>query len=545
MKHLSHLLLVSIFVSSLITLPASAQNLVPELKPESLDLLTKKSEILDRASQRGVGSHKVSIAILDNGFRGYQAALGQTLPSSTRLHPGPVAVDPKAEEFHGLKMAEIVSHLLTEAGVDFELHLYSSFGFSNLKNAIDRVIAAKHDLVLYAQVWEYGGNPDGTGFINTEVRRALKAGAKWINAAGNFSQGVYLDKVDRVADDWAYLPGPNSSVQVRCFRTALNKCQLRAVLSWSGFANTIQTGTDKDLDLVLTDDTLKVIKVGGLKQVPANAASGESLYPREIIEAEVPPGLYYLRVKLRSGEFSKKDFLRITTVGDGLEMLNRTEGETLLAPADLPEVITVGASDSRLSGFSRALAKPNLKTPSLLETQDSGSFLGSSTASAVATALAAFEISHNPRLTRQELQRKLQTGGQWNETEGEVSNTPTPASPNSQAVRLQSHDGRQCLSTTVLMVITPDVRKLMRGGLVWAVLTNTGVKLVIDQDPIEKLDGQGRLADGEILVLGVDRFGQPERFVKPVAWRANLTKSAKHIEVVKLDPTIKICSTFN
>lgn len=545
LSHPFFILLLALGLTATPDFASSAEAVAPSLKTDSLNELTGKSGILERA-QRGVGSHKVSIAILDNGFRGYKEALGQTIPKTTRLHPGPVSIDANAEEFHGLKMAEIVSHLLEAAGVDFELHLYPAFGFSNLSHAIDRVIERKHDLVLYAQVWEYGGNPDGSGFINSEVRRALKTGVKWINAAGNFANGIYFDKVDRIADDWAYLPGPNSSVQVRCHRTALKKCQLRSVLSWSGFADTIQSGTEKDLDLVLTDDTLKVIKVGGLKQVLSNAASGESLYPREIIEAELAPGLYYLRVKIRSGNFSKKDFLRITTMGDGLEMLNRTEGETLLAPADLSEVITVGANDSILSSFSRKLSKPNLRAPSLLQTEgedgtDGGAFLGSSTASSVVTALAALELSRNPRLTREELKRKLQTGGQWNESEAAVSETAVPATPNPQSVRLQSHDGRHCLSTTVLMVITPDVRKLMRGGLAWSVLTNTGVKLVIDQDPISKLDGRGQLANDEILVLGVDRFGKPERFVKPVSWRQNLIQSPNHIEVVRLDRTIKIC----
>lgn len=516
-----------------------------QIKPESLDQLTRQSGILDRVGKLGAGTHKVSIAILDNGFRGHQEAIGKTLPQGTRFHAGPVAVDPKTEEFHGLKMAEIVSHLLSEAGIDFELHLYSAFGFSNLRHAIDRVIERNHDLVLYAQVWEYGGNPDGTGFINYEVSRALKAGVKWINAAGNFSRGVYLDHVDRIADDWAYLPGPNSSVQVRCMRTSVGKCQIRAVLSWSGFANTIEKGTEKDLDLVLSDDTLKVIRVGGLKQVAANAQAGQSLYPREIIEAEIAPGLYYLRVKIRSATFTKNDYLRITVVGDGLELLNRSEGETLLAPADLPEVITVGASDSRLSSFSRKLAKPNFRAPSVLETEEGGSFLGSSTASAVATALAAVELSQNPRLTRLELQRKLQTAGNWDETEDNES-LPSDSSANGVRVPVRSHDGRACLTTTVLRVITPDVRVLMRGGQAWSVLTDTGVKLIIDQDPIEKLEGQGKLNPGEILVLGVNRFGHPERIRTNESWRTNLAKLSSgpnptHVEVLKLDPAIRIC----
>ncbi len=516
-----------------------------QIKPESLDQLTRNSGILERVAKLGAGTHKVSIAILDNGFGGYQKAVGNSVPQGTRYHAGPVAIDPKTEEFHGLKMAEVVSHLLSEAGVDFELHLYSAFGFSNLRHAVDLVIERKHDLVLYAQVWEYGGNPDGTGFINHEVRRALNAGVKWINAAGNFSRGIYLDKVDRIADDWAYLPGPNSSVQVRCKRTSAEKCQIRAVLSWSGFANTIEKGTEKDLDLVLSDDTLKVIKVGGLKQVGANAQAGQSLYPREIVEAEVAPGLYFLRVKIRSASFTKNDYLRITVVGDGLELLNRSEGETLLAPADLPEVITIGASDSRLSSFSRKLAKPNFRAPSVLETEEGGSFLGSSTASAVATALAAVELSLNPRLTRLELQRKLQTAGNWDETNN-IDSPPSEPSSNGVRVPVKSHDGRACLTTTVLRVITPDVGVLMRGGRAWSVLTDTGVKLVINQDPIEKLDGKGNLNPGEILVLGVNRFGRPERIRTNESWRPNLASLSSgpnptHVEVLKLDRAIQIC----
>jgi hypothetical protein len=527
----------------------------PQIQPESLADLTAKSGILDRVSRLGVGSHKVSIAILDNGFRDYQKAIGASLPSTTRYHQGPVPVDPKTEEFHGLKMAEIVSHLLTAAGVEFELHLYSAFGFSNFRHSIDRVIERKHDLVLYAQVWEYGGNPDGSGFINQEVSRALRAGVKWINAAGNYARGAYLDRVDRIADDWAYLPGPNSSVQVRCRRPDQGKCPIRAVLSWSAFSDSINVGTDKDLDLVLSDDTLKVIQVGGLKQVQANPKAGESLYPREIVQSELKPGLYYLRVKVRSASLSKKDYLRITVVGDGLELLDRTEGETILAPADLPDVITVGGLDSRLSSFSRKLRKPNFRAPSLLLSEEAASFLGSSTAAAVATALAAVELSLNPRLSRMEVQMKLQTHGDWSEKsdgeEGLRHSTGQPTRNESAHVPINrypitSHDGRSCLTTTVLRILTPDIRQVMRGGLAWSVMTNTGVKIIIDEDPFTKLTGQGKLGPGEILVLGVDRFGQPERILNVESWRAKLFKLSAgpqptHVEVVKIDSNIRIC----
>ncbi len=362
------------------------------------DLSSLRTDDLDRWAQdlglwpiREPSQRRVKIAILDNGFAGAAEQIGRNLPSRTQIRPGPVPVDPKSEDVHGTKMAEILAGLLDRGGVDYELHLFSAFGYSNLKAATETVVREDFQLVLYAQVWEYGGNGDGRGFINALVTPVVQAGIIWVNAAGNFNQLMYRGRVERAFDDWASLPSPNQSVRVRCERTPTGKCPLRAVLAWNDFKDDVRTGTLKDLDLVLTDDTTRVLQTAGLRQRQTSEASapGTSLYPREILEAELTPGLYHLRVKLRSTDWTEQDELRISLQGEGLRLLDASVGESLLAPADHPDVIVVGASDSDRSSFSQRLGRPDLTLASLIRTESGQAYKGSSNAAAAAVARLA------------------------------------------------------------------------------------------------------------------------------------------------------------
>lgn len=542
-----------------------------QLDESSLRNLAEQSGLLNEVARRGAGKNKITIAILDNGFFGLKAAIGQTLPSNTVYHPGPVAVADSAEEAHGLKMAEIVASHLKMAGLSFDLHLYPAFGFSNLSTAVNKIIQQKPDLVLYPQVWEYGGNPDGSGFINQVVRRATDAGIKWINAAGNFGQNLYLAPVERIADDWAYLPGPNSSVQFRCYPNSVNGCRVRSVLSWSSFSDDTAIGTDKDLDLVLTDDTLKVLQSAALVQKPKPndgkpLAGGESLYPREILEAFVKPGLYYLRVKVRSKGFTKADYLRLTTSGDFVEQLNRSEGETLLAPSDLPAVITVGATDSKLSAVSRSQMKPEFRIASAVETTPAigsnnvskGIYKGSSNSSAAFTARAAFELSHHPKLTRQELVQVIRTGrAPVSEVFANADSTNiaggsgTVFSPKA-VIDIRTPNGLSCFPAAVLRITSPQIRALLRSGNSWVVQTEFGVSILIDEAPfvraqrVARLDNEAENVQSPILVAWADgtSYGLKKMSLAARAQLATEFRSAqpRFVEIAKAPKDFRVCS---
>lgn len=501
---------------------------------KNIDEIAQSLNLATYAQSKGVRT--VKIAILDNGFRGYKSQIGRTLPRSTKYHGGPVAVDAKAEDVHGLFMAQIVSGLLAKTpGISYELHLFSAFGYSNLNRAVDSVVDGKFDVVLYSQVWEYGGNGDGRGFINAAINRGAASGAIWINAAGNFGDATYRGAVEKLEDDWAYLPSLNRGVRVRCFENAKNKCNLRAVLSWNSFSDDVNKGTDKDLDLVLTDDTLKVIRTGGLQQVKkmSDGGSGQSLYPREIIEAELRPGIYELRVKVRSGNFTKAaDELRIVTSGDYLEQLDRNSAdESMLAPADNSSVITVSASDSEKSSRSISRGKPEVSRASAMVLENDETYKGSSNSAAMSAAVAVIFKALEPSADRQAVIDFL-NGRRSAPTNSGASNYGRGLPLSVLAFRALGPAG--CFQAAILPSIPEAAQGVLQTGAV-SVTTSAGLKIMTAEDPFTLGFGVTRKRESDMLIVSDKGFT-----VRPRS--AQVSLPAGSYEVLQLPENTTYCS---
>lgn len=369
------------------------------------------TDVYSRRNDNG----RLNVAVLDQGFYGYEKEISQTLPADTKYVPGPIAAPANMQVEHGLKMAQILISLMTNDMQDMQwapqLTLYNVFGFSNFKAAIDDAIKNKVDVILYSEVWQYGGNNDGKGFINLEVSRAAKAGIVWVNAAGNFALTTYNSPIQTLADDWVKLPDQNNALALRCEANKANKCTIKAVLEWNDFKDDVDLGTNKDLDFALTDDLLNIVKTSALRQSTDvnEARPGYSKYPREIIEADLKPGTYYLRVKNYSHNFGSADRLRITVDGDAITMPSHSNGESLLNPADNPNVITVGASDSDRSSTSTRFHKPDISTDSSIVLQNGDEFRGSSNSAAIVAAGIAIVKTENPDWTQAELLKAVST----------------------------------------------------------------------------------------------------------------------------------------
>ena len=486
---------------------------------------------------RGEGRRAIKIAILDNGFRGRTAEIGRTLPSDTVYHPGPVAVDEDTEEAHGLFMAQLVAGALSRAhGVSYKLHLFSSFGYSNFESAVKNVITGGFDVVLFSQVWEYGGNGDGRGFINTMVDRALASGVIWINAAGNFGKHSFRGPIALSRDRWVKLPGPNDSVRLRCAPRAQGaKCRTRVVLSWNDFKDGVNQGTDKDLDLIVADDTLRVVASSAYQQmtsVPEQAPTGASLYPRELVQTELDAGTYLIRVKMRSSNFnSGRDRLRLTVSGDGVELLDATPGETLLPPADNRGVITVGSSDSDRSSHSARMQKPEFKGPSHVVLNSGEQFRGTSNSAALAAAAVVVLKAMNPEVGRDQVLARLVRGESPDQSGRPDQDDPGQNRPDqSDDDKDEGHGGGNgdprppqigsglpievlqfwplgpgCFQATSLGFPAPRaVLPLLRQGGVVA-RTNMGPKVLMFTDPFA-IAGLQRYAPDDMLVAGPRGF---------------------------------------
>jgi subtilisin family serine protease len=341
------------------------------------------------------------IAIFDIDFKGYENEVGEDLPVNTVYHPGPLnrpatPENQSTDKFgHGTVMASIVYQSMTNEGVNPELapaefHLYNVDGYSNFIAAINEAIAKDVDVILYSGYQEVGGNWDGRGFINSSVNKATDAGILWVNAAGNFANLTYQSGIETGNEDWVDLPDRNNSIEIICEpddKAKAKKCAARVVLLWSRFSQDPLEGTDYDLDLSLSDDMLNVISTSVLKQVRENPENypGNSLYPREALIADLEPGRYFIRVKNRSQNFSRRDELRILVDGDFIRMPSGQSSESIVNPADNPNVITVGAYDEPRSGRSVSLDKPEVVAPSVLFLDGEG-YSGSSNAAASVAA---------------------------------------------------------------------------------------------------------------------------------------------------------------
>ncbi|MCB0350704.1 MAG: S8 family serine peptidase [Bdellovibrionales bacterium] len=498
---------------------------------------------------------KIKVAVFDNGFDGYEKALGKDLPADTTYVKGTLPSNEKNDTAHGRFMAEILYALMTNNGKEKdlapELYLFKTTGFTNLKEAIDESIRLKVDVILHSMVREYGSNFDGEGFFNTEINRATSAGIIWVNAAGNFAKTTFNLKDFSTDDDgWIKLPGENQSLPIRCEKaedknntnsksnsTAKNDkkndgnndakdipetCDLRLVLSWNDFNNDPEVGTNKDLDLILTDDTLNILQTSNLTQTTdEKTAPGHSKYPREILEATIKPGRYFVRVKNRSKNFSSKDSLRITAdraispKGYFISMENIDTTETLLNPADNPTVITVGATDSDLSSLSTKLNKPEILAPSLIAVSDQEAYLGSSNSAAIVAAGVALIKTQNEDLDREELIKAMTSLAYQNVTGEGLPTQVLGFSPTGTT----DSDENPCFQLEPLQGPPPMyIRYILdRGGVL--VRTSNALRIVTPFDPINLSPGMRRIQQDDIVVMTPEGLTlRPRREMIPPHW---------------------------
>ncbi len=368
--------------------------------------------------------HKLKIAVFDNGFKGYENDVNKTLPKDTIYHKGKPSEADKNENstYHGLLMAQILSLIVKNSVTEpnYELHLFFVYGHTKLADAVETVIKDDFDLVLYSQVWEWGGTGDGKGFINTLVNKATTAGIVWINAAGNFGTRTRWAKIDgKTEGTEEYVVFQNKKGKAEDGATITcrppsgkTQCNLSLVLAWNDFKEDIETGTDKDLDLVLLDSKKTQVGIGDHNQVLVQdlANKNSSMIPRELIEQKIEKGTYTARVKLKSKNFSaSQDRLRLTADGEGIELAEFTRGESVLPPADNSTVITIGASDSADSSSNTKLGKPELSLKSVIRLKDGSNPYSTSTAAAMAAGVATLHLAVDTDRSREDVLKKLKT----------------------------------------------------------------------------------------------------------------------------------------
>lgn len=290
----------------------------------------------------------IKIAVLDNSFVDYQPGKGM-LPESTEVIKGPKP-NLSSDSDHGTGMAQIAWAVSGRRPEGPKFYLVNTYGFSNFRAAIDFVIEKNVDIVLYSQTWDFGGNYDGTGFINAEVNRATARGIIWINAAGNDSKMIYNGLIDEKIQRNKTLKLGADKDYLR-FENKYDKSNLKLTLSWTDVKDDDLYKTDKDLDLFVYNDKGDLIGSSekiqrGEAPAPDDSNPKLSSYAREEISLKkLDRGTYHIKVVAKSDNFFKTDRLRILIKPEkqgSIRFTDRTAGYEIQPPADNKSVFTVG-----------------------------------------------------------------------------------------------------------------------------------------------------------------------------------------------------------
>ena len=417
----------------------------PTVTPRSVDDLRAKFGVtaFDSIPTMGERLKQIKVAVLDNGF-GSRTTLTQDLPESVfklvasydkewikknNLGDADTQNPLDDTDVHGRQMAMLawaMTGLKTDTAPQFLL--MNANGFSNLTRAVKYCVENKVDIILYSQNWEYGGNFDGRGFLNRVVSQATSQGILWVNAAGNYAGKVHNATVAVDSSDNVKLGKEDGGLRIK---SRLDRNPVKIVLSWNSNSEDEAVGTDKDLDLFLSDEKGNVVAKSEFVQVfktpNVDRKEGESYVAREMIETDLAQtGSDYYRVKVvaKSKNFNAADKLRITVVGQKspfydtndnklvqpVELMDVQDSQEIMIPADHPQVIAVG---DLTPASSRGPTMDGRTKPDVVlrysdaEFTDGEGFAGTSNAAAFFAGILAVTKAYVPNLTREMVLEKV------------------------------------------------------------------------------------------------------------------------------------------
>ena len=405
--------------------PETPPGEVPAVKFQDfkVDLGTLKNldPILDetgakKLQEKGFHGQNIKVAIFDNGYTGLNHSIGNRLPLGLSVMAS--AGNSLANTSHGTKMAEIVyavasgSAIWNEMSRGPEILLYNTNGFSNLKAAVDDAVLRDVDVILYAQVWEYGDNDGTDGFINAVIRKATDKGIIWINASGNFGDTAYRSKLEFNEKGNVSLPFNKTYLRVH---VSAPSTEARIVLAWNDFDQSPDYQTPQDLDLSLYDSTFK--KLGSSEKEQNGGRDGThssfSAHAREILNTTLTAGTYYIAVDAKSRNFDDNAHISVAVDGFGITLPEATGADSLMAPAGNPAVLAVGAVDSQLTSVKvvdGVIVKPEIFVTSAVSFSDGANHEGTSAASAITAGALAVWLSANGKTDIESLKAAILSG---------------------------------------------------------------------------------------------------------------------------------------
>jgi subtilisin family serine protease len=362
----------------------------------------------------GFTGHHVRLAVLDTGFAGYEAALGETLPDTLVARSFRFDRDIEAGTDHGLRAAEVA--YAVAPGV--QLYLVNFTSLADLSEAVDFLIEEQIDVISFSVGFIHNGAGDGTGEVNSIVSRAANAGIAWAVAAGNWAEQHWGGFFRDLDGDFVHEFPLGQSVSHEFDAGDLVIASLR----WDDEFGA--SCSDYDIELFGPNGAL----IAASRDI--QNCDGDPVEGLRVLATQT--GAYALRViRARDDQVRRISLMLIGSPDRGTAIDQPLAPGSLSQPADNLHVITVGAIGPGGQGeamFSSrgptldARTKPNLLAPTARES-DAAGFAGTSAAAPhVAGALAllqeAFPSASRVGLTNELFRRSLALSAAPGQTPG-------------------------------------------------------------------------------------------------------------------------------
>ncbi len=150
--------------------------------------------------QLGLTGEGVRIAIVDSGFAGYEALLGEDLPAEVSTL---FISDADASE-HGTAVAEIVHDVAPGAA----LQLVSFDTEVEFLSACEQLSKGDAQVVNCSVSWDNVWHPDDDNLLSQAVNALVEQGLIWVQSAGNEAENYWSGTLaDQDGDGWLELDG--------------------------------------------------------------------------------------------------------------------------------------------------------------------------------------------------------------------------------------------------------------------------------------------------------------------------------------------------